>query len=213
MQTSELVARLAAEAKPMQPRTPLGRLAMALAAGMAVSFFIMWVWLGIRPDLASAAWTTAYWIKCSYTLLMSAALLWLTERLGRPGTRSCVPLGVAAAVILLMAAVAAVQLRTAPAFERHTLVMGSSANVCPWRIVALSLPILVSVYLAERRLAPTRLIATGLAVGLLSGSAAALIYSFHCDESAAPFVAIWYTLGVAAAGVLGGISGKRLLRW
>ncbi len=213
MQTSELITRLAAEAKPLQPRAPLQRLSMALAAGMSVSFVVMWAWLGIRPDLAFAVWTTAYWIKFGYALLFSAAALWLTERLGRPGAPMLLASRLVAATILLVAAAAAVQLEAAPAFQRHHLMMGSSATVCPWRIAALSLPIFVSVDLALRRLAPTRLMLAGMAAGLLSGAAAAWIYAFHCVESATPFVAIWYTIGITSVGALGGVSGRWLLRW
>ena len=213
MQTSELIRRLSAEARPVQPGAPLQRLASALFAGMIVSFVVMWAWLGLRPDLTSAVWTAAYWIKFGYALLMSAAGLWLTDRVGRPGTLIRQPSWLIAAVFLLIAAAAAIQLGEAPAFERHKLLMGSSANVCPWRIVALSLPIFVSVGFALRRLAPTRLILAGIAAGLLSGAAGAWIYAFHCDESAMPFVAIWYTLGMASVGGLGGVSGKWLLRW
>ena len=49
--------------------------------------------------------------------------------------------------------------------------------------------------------------------GLLAGAFGAWIYAFHCDESAAPFVIIWYTLGIAAIGALGGLLGRTLLRW
>jgi hypothetical protein len=213
MQTSELIARLTADAKPLQTRAPLQRLSTALIAGMAVSFVAMWAWLGIRADLASAVWTAAYWIKFGYTLLFSAAALWLTDRLGRPGAPMGLPSGLVAATILLIAAAATAQLGAAPAVEHHKLMMGSSAGVCPWRIVALSPPIFVSVALAMRRLAPTRPLRAGMAAGLLSGAAAAWIYAFHCDESATPFVAIWYTTGIATVGALGGVSGRWLLRW
>ena len=44
----------------------------------------MWMWLGIRPDLASAAATSPYWIKFGYTLALAMLGLWATERLLRP---------------------------------------------------------------------------------------------------------------------------------
>jgi hypothetical protein len=180
---------------------------------MLVSFALMWTWLGIRPDLTAAAGTSAYWMKFGYTLLISATAFWLTERLGRPGTPARLPTYVLVLAFLLIAALAAVQLAATPSGERHALVMGASSNVCSWRIIALSLPILVPVDLALRQLAPTRTILAGAAAGLLAGAAGAWVYAFHCNESAAPFVAVWYTLGIAAACALGGASGKWLLRW
>jgi len=35
----------------------------------------------------------------------------------------------------------------------------------------------------------------------------------HCQESAAPFLLIWYGLGVVACGFVGAVLGPRVLRW
>jgi len=213
MQTSELITQLSENAAPVPRAAPLHKLAVALFGGVAVSFVVMWAWLGPRPDMASAVWTAGYWIKFGYSLAMSAAALWLAERLSRPGAHIVQPSRFLVATFLLLAVAACIQFGTAPALLRGKLIMGSSANVCPWRIVALSLPVFVCISLALRRLAPTRLVLAGIAAGLVAGAAGAWVYAFHCDESATPFVAVWYTLGMASAGGLGGISGKWLLRW
>ena len=42
---------------------------------------------------------------------------------------------------------------------------------------------------------------------------AALAYALACTEPAAPFIAVWYTLGIALCGVLGAALGPKLLRW
>jgi hypothetical protein len=34
-----------------------------------------------------------------------------------------------------------------------------------------------------------------------------------CTEESAAFVAVWYSLGIALCGLLGGALGGRLLRW
>ena len=93
------------------------------------------------------------------------------------------------------------------------LMMGVSANVCPWRIYIIGLPLLAGAVWAVRGLAPTRLTLAGLVAGGCAGAISAVIYGFHCDETAAPFVAIWYTLGMAAVAALGGLAGSRWLRW
>jgi hypothetical protein len=54
---------------------------------------------------------------------------------------------------------------------------------------------------------------TGAIAGLLAGATGAFIYAFHCDESAAPFVALWYTIGISLVGLLGAALGRILLRW
>jgi hypothetical protein len=64
-----------------------------------------------------------------------------------------------------------------------------------------------------RGLGPTNLRAAGAIAGLTSGGVGAAVYALHCPESAAPFIVIWYSLGMAAAGALGALLGPRLLRW
>jgi hypothetical protein len=53
----------------------------------------------------------------------------------------------------------------------------------------------------------------GLAGGLAAGGLAAFVYAFSCDESAMPFVALWYTLPVLASGLIGAMVGRFALRW
>ncbi len=62
-------------------------------------------------------------------------------------------------------------------------------------------------------LAPTRPALAGAAAGLAAGALGAFIYAFHCDESAAAFVALWYTFGIVSVGAIGAVAGRVLLRW
>jgi len=91
--------------------------------------------------------------------------------------------------------------------------MGQSARVCPWRILFFALPPLAGLVWAMRGLAPTRLRQAGAAIGLAAGGAGAFIYALACTESTAPFLAIWYTLGMAACAALGWALGPLVLRW
>ena len=64
-----------------------------------------------------------------------------------------------------------------------------------------------------RTMAPTHLRGAGALAGFASGALAALVYSIHCPELAAPFVGTWYVLGILIPTALGALSGERLLRW
>jgi hypothetical protein len=92
-------------------------------------------------------------------------------------------------------------------------VMGHSAMVCPWFIAATSAPLLVALIWAVKGLAPTRLRLAGALAGLTAGGFGALIYCLHCPEVGAPFVAIWYSLGILIPCLVGALAGPRLLRW
>ena len=58
------------------------------------------------------------------------------------------------------------------------------------------------------------LVSTGLSVVAAFGLAiGALAYTLHCPELAAPFLAIWYVLGMLIPTAFGAWLGPRLLRW
>ncbi len=77
----------------------------------------------------------------------------------------------------------------------------------------LSVPVYLGLIWALRGLAPTRLALTGAAAGLAAGALAAVIYGLYCREWAAPFVFVWYSLGVGLSAAFGALVGTRLLRW
>jgi hypothetical protein len=91
--------------------------------------------------------------------------------------------------------------------------MGSSARVCPFLVLAASLPPLAGLVWAMRGLAPTRLREAGAVVGLAAGGIGAFAYAWHCTEWGAAFLAVWYSAGIAAVTVLGAALGPFILRW
>jgi hypothetical protein len=214
MKTSDLIAFLAAAAaQPAPPGPALARLAPGLLAGGLIALAILAVWLGVQP-LNAAMHASWFWMKAFYCLAIAASGLALLARLARPGaTLGVWALGALAVALAAIAGMAARQLMLSPIALRPSLWMGGTWRVCPWRILALSLPIYAGLVLALRRLAPTRPLLAGAAAGLTAGGAAGLVYGFYCQEHAAPFVAVWYTAGITACAAMGAISGARLLRW
>ncbi|MGZ5938151.1 MAG: DUF1109 domain-containing protein [Rhizomicrobium sp.] len=91
--------------------------------------------------------------------------------------------------------------------------VGGPFQVCARNIVILSAPIFFALFWALRSLTPTRLTLAGGVARLLAGATGTFIYALHCNESAAPFVAIWYTLGIVAVGAVGTLFGRLARRW
>jgi hypothetical protein len=212
MRTEDLIGLLSDGIDPVKPRTVARFLATGLAAGIAVSVVAMLTTLGLRHDLSHAVQGAAFWTKFCYTLTIAAFGLWVVERSGRPG---CDPVGPSlflAIPVIAIFAIAGVQLLR-PGADMHALIMGSSARVCAVLIFALSIPLLGGIFWALRSLAPTRLVQAGAAAGLLSGSTAATIYALHCPETAAPFVALWYSAGILLSTLVGALLGRWALRW
>jgi len=209
MRTAELIDRLAQSNAPARGATPT--LARAVAVGALVSAALMLSFLGIRPDYAEAVKTWSYWLKFAYPLALALVALRTAARLARPGTRANAGWELLPPAIVIAAALA--QWTATPAAARLPLLMGHSSALCPWRILTLSLPLLIATFWAMRRLAPTKPALAGTFAGLFAGSMAAWIYSFACDETSAVFLAVWYTAGIALAALLGAVAGRWALRW
>ena len=213
MKTDHLIAMLASGPVGADLRLPARRILFATAAGLFVAAAAMLVFLGPRPDLAAAVQMPMFWLKLAVPGLLMAASYAATSRLARPGDRAR-GAGVAiAAVLALLWMAAAVDLGLAAQDRRGAMIEGASAWPCVAGIALLSLPLLFAIFMALRNLAPTRPAIAGLCAGALSGSAAALVYAVHCNETAVPFLAIWYIVGIAAPAILGAVAGPRLLRW
>jgi hypothetical protein len=213
MKTDDLIAALSTGIESVPPRAVGSRLLLGLGLGAAVSAAVMVLWLGLRADLMPAMMTGPFWMKFAYVLAVAVLGFGLIDRLARPDGEGGVFGPLILAPLGMMIALALYQLVGEPHSVRMQLMMGVSYQVCDRNIVILSLPIFAGLFWGLRTLAPTRLTQAGAAAGVLAGAAATLIYAFHCTESAAPFVAIWYTLGIAATGLLGALLGRLLLRW
>jgi hypothetical protein len=211
--TDDLIDRLSTDLRPTPAGAVIGRLLTGLAAGGAISVALVVMLLGVRPDVRAASVQPMFWMKFAYGLAIAAVALWGAERLARPAATARGRLAWLAAPVLVLGAVALWRLTHAPEAARMGLLMGHSARLCSWLILAFSLPPMLGLVWAMRSLAPTRLRLAGLALGLAAGGAGAGAYALHCDEMAAPFLAAWYTLGVAAAGAVGWALAPRLLRW
>jgi hypothetical protein len=211
MKTGRLIGLLATGAGPA-PRAPVARrLAPVLAGALAASAVVSIAALGLIPP---AMWSgAAPWMKLGYAGGLGAAGAWLVARLARPAARIGAAPYALAAVVAAMLLVGAADLALEPPAGRYSHLVGQSAARCPWAILVLSIPALAGVMWALRGLAPTRLRLAGLGAGLLAGAIGAAGYSLSCTEQSAAFIAVWYSLGIALSGLLGGVLGGRLLRW
>jgi hypothetical protein len=213
MKTDELISLLATNAQPVPSHVVGRRFAIALGMGLPLATVLMLVTLGLRPDMADAATQLAFWMKLAFAACLAVAGLVATERLSRPG----VPVGfswaaMAAPVLALWLTAAIALLRAAPE-QRMDLILGDTWAYCPFNIAMLSVPLFAATFWCMKDLAPTRLALAGASSGLLSGALSALVYALHCPESTAPFLGVWYVLGIAIPTAAGALLGPRVLRW
>ena len=79
--------------------------------------------------------------------------------------------------------------------------------------MAIALLPIAALLQAMRSGAPRRPALAGAAAGLGGGAIGAGVFALYCPNDSVLFVAIWYGLGLAIAGVLGAALGARRLAW
>ena len=213
MNIEELIDTLARDVAA-RPRASAWRtLPWAVAGGALIALLLAVVALHVHPALGQEALQPMFWVREGYCALLGVLGCVLLGSLGRPGARPGAALAGIPAAVLLMWALALTSLVKSPAAARGALILGSTAAACPLLITLLASPIFVALTWALRGRAPTQLRLTGTALGFAAGALGALVYTVHCPELAAPFLAVWYLLGMLIPAAVGGWAGPRLLRW
>ena len=211
MKTDELIDALAVGLEPVKPARASPLLLAAAAVAAVVGVVVL---LGVRPDLVQALGGSTPWLKGLYTLTLAVAAVRLATRLGRPGVDARPAAAVLFAVVAVVAGAGAIELALTTPDQRMVVWLGRTWDICGRNILLISAVTAPFVYLSARALAPTRPSTAGAALGVMTGAVAATAYGLlHCPEATVAFVATWYTLGVAAAGVIGAIVGRFALRW
>ena len=213
MRTDDLVSLLATGVEQIDARRMMRRYALAIAGGMLGALAITGGILHFNRTLSHEVSEPMFWIRGAYCAALGSLGLAAIARMARPGIRlGAVPAGIGI-VVIAMWVFAALTLSMAPAQHRAHLLLGSTAAVCPFLITLVAAPLFVAFLWVLRGLAPTHLRSAGAAAGLSAGALGALAYSLHCPELTAPFIGVWYLLGMLIPTAIGASFGPRLLRW
>lgn len=212
MKTDELIAVLAADAV-RRPLSVARLLAGAVAAGAAAGLAVALAGWGPRADLVRALASSAFWMKALYAAALGVAGLAAMERLGRPGGRAPQALLLALGAAALVFAFAWREAASLPLGGWSAQVLGHTWRVCSLRIAAIAAPGFLAALWSLSRMAPTSPRLAGASAGLMAGGLGAVVYGLCCDETAAAFLATWYSLGVLVWVAVGALFGPRLLRW
>lgn len=215
MESDRLIMELSRDLKPISGEGPLAILGRSLVMGALIASCLVLFWpsLGVRPDLLSAAMTSALWIKLLYTASIAAIGFVSLGPLSRPEAATFSWAQHFGPPVALLAGMTAVRWLELPGGELTAFWMGASWWQCPLYVSLLSVPVYFGLVRSLTRLAPTRLGTTGAVAGLVAGATSASIYALHCAETSPGFVIVWYSLGLGIAALLGAVAGPRLLRW
>lgn len=211
MKTDDLIHMLATQAGPVQKGLFARSLMPAAALALGFSASVTWLVLGwVPPEILSMA---GMQLKLAYVAVLALASGALLYRLGKPGMPIRMQQALVLALPMLMMAYGALGYMVTPEDQKAHALWGHSYLTCPWTIAALSVPGLFAAFWAASKMAPTRIRLTGAVCGLFAGALGAAGYAFACSEVAAPFVALWYTLGIGLVAALGAAVAPRLIRW
>jgi len=213
MDTDALIDQLAHNLQPTPRHAADWRMAIGLLAGGLATLALIVLTIGLNPALDQVVRHYAFWVKWAYALSLGVLSLGLVRTLGRPDARLHRSLWLLALPVAVLAAIGTVEMARVPPSHWLAMWLGDSWLICPWLILALSMPLFIGLLWSFRRMAPTRLGLAGAAAGLASGALGAMIYCLHCPEMSAIFVLTWYTLGILMAAGIGALLGPRLLRW
>jgi hypothetical protein len=213
MQTDDLISLMTASHRPVDTGWLRRITWLGALAALAITAILVLSVLGARHDLASAWLTVPVLAKALLGAGVAGIALPLFQRSLRPGLKPGRYLPLVALPIAIVAGWAVLALSRAPLEQWSTLVFGSY-----WRACLIAVPLYALVPLAvlfglARRGAPVDGTLTGACAGLASAGLATMAYSLHCPDDAAPFLATWYTLAIAAVTALGALAFPRLLRW
>ncbi|ROZ78248.1 NrsF family protein [Ramlibacter sp. WS9] len=213
MKTDDLVAMLATGVTAVPRRAAHRRIGLALLAGVPLSLAILFTGYGLRDDLGQVISLPMFWAKLLFPLCIAVSAFVTVERLARPGVEVRRAWMGLVAPVLVVWAMAVAAWFTAPMEDRIPALLGQSWRTCALSIGLMALPVFVTALLALRGLAPTRPALAGAAAGALAGGVGAAIYALYCIELAAPFLAVWYVIGMMVPVLAGAMLGRWLLRW
>ena len=214
MRTDELINTLVAD-HAVQPRPkPVGQVLLtAIIGGLAVSFSLFSLTLGVRPDILSALSTWRFDLKLSVNLALVIAAAWVALRLSSPTTTPPSAMRALLVPALLLFAAVIYELVTVPASAWPSRAIGVNGLMCLVSIISLSvLPLTATIY-ALRQGAPTSPAVMGAMGGLLAGALGATVFAMHCTNDSPLFVAIWYILAIGLTALTGLLVGRYVLRW
>lgn len=213
MNTDKLIMMLSTGVEPVPQHLPERLLSKALLVGIAISFILLLVFYGIRPDLKQISTTLPFWMKLGVPLANVVLGLVFIFALAHPGKLPKLDYWILIIPIAMLWTWAIWSWVNADPSQHAEMLWGETWRVCIKNIAVLAVPTAVATLLALRNLAPTRPALSGAIAGWLAGGVGASVYALHCPEMAAPFLAVWYVIGMLVPTAIMAWIGSRALRW
>jgi len=213
MTTEQLIKLLVADLEPVDRGRISRALVMAMVAGAAVTFGLMFLLVGPHPKTFDGANSSFLVTKLMFTSGVVAMAAVFLPQIARPGAEGRNFLAFVSLPFLAIAALASEALGSAHWSTWGNMIVGSTWLACLFTIPLLAIVPFLALVWALRVGAPTALIRAGAAAGLVAGGLSAMACSLPCLDHSFPSIAVWYGLPIGTCAIVGAKLGPRLLRW
>ena len=213
MNTDDLITMLSTNVEPVDHRSMLRNIGMALVAGAAVSMATVFFALGPRADLTAIGSFLPALLKIVVTLVILIPASIYLIRLTRPGGERRSSIALLASPFIAVMLLIVVSLTFAPSLHWKGAVLSDQWLECVLSIPLIAVVPFCVIVWAVRQMAPTDLARTGAFAGLVAGCLSAIGYALHCADDSVPFFALWYGGTIALCTFAGWKLGPKLLRW
>jgi hypothetical protein len=210
--SDDLIEALVTDLSPMPPYAFRRRMILVTSVGVAGAMLALAASFAFRSGEHEVTAIT-FMVKFLYAASIMVTMVLALGQVARPDgniRRELVALAIAFASMSLLAIG---QLAVSPKADYAALILGRTSLICPFLIMGFGMPAFCLNFWFLRRAAPTRPKLAGFIAGACAGAIGAWVYSWACVESGFPFVAVWYSLGVAITGFVGAVCGSVALRW
>ena len=214
MTTEQLIKLLVADLEPVDCGRIARALVMAMVAGAAATFGVMFLLLGPHPKTFGRREFQLLSDEADVSPLgvVAMAAVFLPQ-IARPGAVGRNFLVFVSLPFLAIAALASEALASAHWSMWGNMIVGSTWLACLFTIPFLAIAPFLALVWALRVGAPTALIRAGAAAGLVAGGLSAMACSLPCLDHSFPSIAVWYGLPIVICAIVGAKLGPSLLRW
>jgi hypothetical protein len=176
---------------------------------LACALFLVISVFGIRQDFAEMAARLPFGFKLAYTVALVVGSSVVTLYVATPGAPPAALYALSLAGAFLTCGVI-----FDPTAFPITGMTNTAVAICVGRILFLSLPAMILIFLVvKRKGAPTHPRFAGAVIGMFSASVGAMAYTLACRNDGTAFVAIWYGAACVIMAGVGALVGRRFLRW
>jgi len=200
--TDTMILNLSADLAPVRRRSVMREAAVLAALGAAELALILWAG-AMRPDMTHVILAPYMIWKITTLALLAGVTCTIAMCSFAPPAASrrglMLAYGLAALAILGGRFVTSAADSGRSLLERLSPVHGI---LCATAIIVLALPMTAALAVLMRRAAPVRPKESALACGLAAATSGALIFTVCCPMNDPLYIAVWYSLGVAAVALM-----------